>query len=172
VSKIDKTVGDHAIPLDVYPHLRDDQTLHEALCAMQAFPCEGRVQFSELLILNDQKQLIGRVTVREILQGLEPRLLREQETRTFEGFEAEYPNLAILWEDSFFEQCHKHLAKPIKEFLSPIKAVVKASDPLLKALYIIMHTQQNNLPVLEGDRVIGMIRIKEIFAAVCGHYQL
>lgn len=172
MSFIDKTVGDHAIPLDVYPHLREDQTLHEALRAMQTIPCEERIRFSELLILNEQEQLIGRVTVREILQGLEPRLLREEETRTFEGFEAEYPNLAILWEDSFFEQCHKQAAQPIKEFLSPIKTVVKASDPLLKALYIMMHTKENNLPVLEGDRVVGMIRIEEIFAAVCGHYQL
>lgn len=169
---IDKTVGDHAIPLSMYPHLREDQTLHEALGAIQAFPCEERVQFSEVLILNVQKQLIGRVRVREILQGLEPRLLREEATRTFEGLEGEYPNLTILWEDSFFEQCHKEVTKPIKEFLSPIKTAVKASDPLLKALYIIMHTKENNLPVLEGDRVIGMIRIKEIFAAVCSHCQL
>ena len=169
---MDKTVGDFAIPLDMYPHLREDQTLHEALSSIQAFPCEERVQFSEVLIVNDQKQLIGRVTVREILQGLEPRLLRKEETRTFEGIEAEYPNLTILWEDSFFKQCHKQTDRPIKEFLSPIKTAVKASDHLLKALYIIMHAKENNLPVLEEDRVVGMIRIKEIFNAICFECQL
>lgn len=168
----DETVGDFAIPLDVYPHLREDQTLDEAIGVIRSFTCEDQLQFSELLILNDQEQLIGRVTVREMLQGLEPRLLKKKKKWKFEGFDADYPNLAILWEESFFKHCHERGGAPIKEFLSPIKTTVKATDPLLKVLYIMMHKNENNLPVLKKKKVVGVVRIKEVFAAVCLRCQL
>lgn len=167
----DETAADFAIPLDVYPHLREDQTLDAALGVIRSFTCEDQLQFSELLIVNDQEQLIGRVTVREMLQGLEPRLLKKKESG-FEGFEADYPNLAILWEESFFKQCRKEGGRPIKEFMSPIKTTVKATDPLLKVLYIMMHENESNLPVLEKKKIVGVVRSKEVFAAVCLRCQL
>ena len=164
---IDWTAGDLAIPLDVYPHLREDQKLHEAINVIQSFTHEDQLRFSELMVLNDQEQLIGRVTVRDMLQGLEPRLLKKKKFAKFEGLEAEYPNLAILWEESFFKKCRKRGGKPIKEVLSPITTTLKASDPLLKALYVMMHTNENNLPVLKKKKIIGVLRIKEVFTAVC-----
>ena len=169
---IDETAGDFAIPLDVYPHIREDQTLDEAIGVIRSYTCEDQLQFSELLILNDQEQVIGRVTVREMLQGLEPRLLKKKKESEFEGLEADYPNLAILWEESFFKQCHKRGGRPIKEFMSPIKTTVKATDPLLKVLYIMMHENENNLPVLEKKKIVGVVRSKEVFAAVCLRCQL
>jgi len=169
---IDETAGDFAIPLEMYPHLREDQTLDEAIAVLRSFTCEDQLQFSELMILNDQEQLIGRVTVREILQGLEPRLLKKKKELEFEGLEADYPNLAILWEDSFFKQCRTRGGRPIKEFMSPIKTTVKATDPLLKVLYIMMHENENNLPVLEKKKIVGVVRSKEVFAAVCLRCQL
>lgn len=169
---IDETAGDFAIPLEMYPHLREDQTLDEAIGVIRSYTCEDQLQFSELLILNDQEQVIGRVTVREMLQGLEPRLLKKKKKSEFEGLEADYPNLAILWEESFFKQCRKRGGRPIKEFMSPIKTTVKATDPLLKVLYIMMRKNENNLPVLEKKKIVGVVRSKEVFAAVCLRCQL
>jgi len=166
---MDKTVNDYAIPIDVYPHLRENQTLQDAIDVIRSFTCVDYLQFSEVLILNDQRQLVGRITVREILRGFGPHLLTKDETPDFEGLEADFPNLAILWEDSFYRECRKQAGRPISEFLSPIKATVKPSDPLLKALYIMMRTHENNLPVLEENRVVGVMRIKEVFSAVCSY---
>ncbi len=169
---IDETAGDFAIPLEMYPHLREDQTLNEAIGVIRSFTCEDHLQFSELLILNDKEQLIGRLTVHEILQGLEPRLLKKKNKMGFEGLEADYPNLAILWEESFFRQCRKRGGRPIKEFMSPIKTTVKATDSLLKVLYIMMHENENSLPVLEKKKIVGVVRSKEVFTAVCLRCQL
>ncbi len=166
---IEKTVDDLAIPIDAYPHLHEDQTLQDAIAVIRSFTCEDQLRFSGLLILNGQEQLVGRVTVCELLQALEPRLLKKKKRRRFEGFEADYPNLAILWEESFFKKCRKRGGKPIKDFLSPISSSVKATDPLLKALYIMIHKNENNLPVLRKKTVVGVIRIKEVFAAICDY---
>ena len=166
---MDKTVSDFAIPIDVYPHLQENQVLQDAIDVIRSFTCVDYLQFSEVLILNDQHELVGRITVREILRGFGPQWLAEDETPDFEGLEADFPNLAILWEDSFYKECRNQAGRPLKEFLSPIKATVKPSDPLLKALYIMMRAHDNNLPVIDENRIVGVIRIKEVFTAVCGH---
>jgi len=169
---IEKTAGDLAIPIDAYPHLHKDQTLQEAIGIVRSFTCEEPLQFSELLILNDKERLIGRVTVREMLQGLEPSLLKKKKKWQFEGLQADYPNLAILWEESFFEKCHERAGRPIKEFLSPIKTTVKATDPLLKILYIMMHKNESNLPVVKKKKIVGVVRSNEVFAAICNYCHL
>ncbi len=166
---MDKTVSDFAIPIAVYPHLQENQVLQDAIDVIRSFTCVDYLQFSEVLILNGQHELVGRITVREILRGFGPQWLAEDETPDFEGLEADFPNLAILWEDSFYKECRNQAGRPLKEFLSPIKATVKPSDPLLKALYIMMRAHDNNLPVIDENRIVGVIRIKEVFTAVCGH---
>ena len=164
---IETTVNDLTIPLDAYPHLRDEQTLQEAIDVIRSFTCKNNVQFSEVLIINDQQKLVGQVTVRDILQGLEPRLLKKKTMRKFQGFEVDTPNLAILWEDTFFKACRKQAGRPIKEYMSPLKTTVKASDPLLKVLYIMMHKNESNLPVLKKKKIVGMIHIKDVFTEIC-----
>ena len=169
---MDKTVNDYAIPIDVYPHLYENQRLQDAIDAIRSFTCVDYLQFSEVLVLNGRHQLVGRISVREILRGFGPQWLTEDETPDFEGLEADFPNLAILWGDSFYKECRNQAGRPIGEFLSPIKAIVKPSDPLLKALYIMMRTRENNLPVLDQNRVTGVIRIKEVFSAVCTYCEV
>ena len=78
------------------------------------------------------------------------------------------PSLAILWEDSFFKHCREHQAKTVKEFMSPIKSVISGSDPVLKALYIMLHSGEQSLPVLEDGKIVGVLRIEELFTITCG----
>jgi len=161
-------VRDLAIPLKNYPHLNEHQTLHEAVAAIYSFTCgeTDRIRYAELLVLNDRNQLTGHVTLLDILQNLDPRLKEISNIKEFEGKGSEFHNLIILWEDSFFVECTKRSHIPIREFMSPIKHTVNGSDSVLKALAIMLKTKDVALPVVDGKRVIGVIRLKEIFKAI------
>ena len=63
-------------------------------------------------------------------------------------------------------ECRKWSHIPIKNLMSPIKHIVKGSDPVLKALAIMTNTQSFVLPVVDGGLVIGVIRLKEIFTTL------
>ena len=165
---MDKTVQDIAILLERYPHIQETQTLHEGVQVIQSFTFgeNDRLRYSELLVLNDRNQLVGRLTLQGILQGLDERLVVVPKAKGFEGKGAEYSNLSILWEDSFYLECSKKASHPVREFMSPAKRYVKGSDPLLKALSIMLHTHETLLPVVDEKRVTGVIRIEEIFKAI------
>lgn len=162
-------VRDLIIPLAKYPHLNESQTLHDADQVLQSYRCEENdsLRYSGLLVLNDNNQLAGRLTLQDMLQSLDPRLKEASKVKEFEGKEEEYSNLAILWEDSFFVECSKRSGTPVKDIMSTITHVLKGSDPVLKALSIMLSTKEVILPAVDEGRVIGVIRLKEIFKAIC-----
>jgi len=161
-------VRDLVIPLDSFPHLNEDQNLHDAVEVLLSNKCGeyDRIRYAELLILNDQNQLSGRVTLQNILLNLDPRLKEASNVKGFEGKGAGFLDLVILWEDSFFVECKKWSHISIKELMLPIKHIVKGSDPVLKALAIMTNTNNFVLPVVDEGRILGVIRLKEIFTSI------
>lgn len=157
-------VKDFIIPLEKYPNLNENQTIHDAVQVIRLFICgeKDRLRYAALLVLNDQNQLVGAVTLRDILRGLDPRFRDFPKVKKFEGKGSEFPDLTILWEDSFFVECTKRSHVPVKDFMSPIHHV-KGDDPILKALSIMLSTNDDILPVVDKDRVLGVIRLEEIF---------
>ena len=161
-------VKDLVIPLENFPHLVETQTLHDAVAELISYTCGeyGRVRYAELLVFNDRNQLSGRVTLQDILLSLDPRLKEASRIKEFEGKSSQFPDLTILWEDSFFVECTKWSHIRIKDLMSPIKHIVKGGDPVLKALAIMINTKFTVLPVVDEGRIIGVIRLKEIFTAI------
>ena len=161
-------VRDLVIPLEDFPHLNENQTLHDAVEVLLSYTCGeyNRIRYAELLILNDRNQLSGRVTLQNILLNLDPRLKEASKVKGFEGKGAGFLDLIILWEDSFFVECRKWSHILIKDLMSPIKHIVKGSDPVLKALAIMTNTQNLVLPAIDEGRIIGVIRLKEIFKTI------
>ena len=161
-------IRDLVIPLEKFPHLSEHQTLHDAVEMLNSYTCgEGnRLGYADLLILNDKNQLSGRVKLSEMLLCLDPRLKKASKVGAFEGKGSEFPDLIILWEDSFFVECRKWSHIHIRDIMSPIKHILKGSDPVLKALAIMINTKDGVLPVVDNGRVIGVIRMKEIFKAI------
>jgi CBS domain-containing protein len=50
--------------------------------------------------------------------------------------------------------------------MSPIKVTVNAHDPLSKALALMMTEQVERLPVMQEDKVAGIIRLSELFVEI------
>ena len=167
-------VKDHLIPLDRYPHLHEDQSLHDAVEIIRSYTAGAaeRLRYSALLVLDGKHQLVGRVTMQDIVLGIDPRFTGLAEVKKYEGKKTDATNLVILWEDSFFEECSKRGTKKIVDFMSPIKHTVKGDDSLLKALSIMLSANETVLPVVEGDRVVGVIRLEEIFKAITSRCRL
>lgn len=172
---IEKFVKDFVIPLEKYPHIQEDQTLAEAMEQILLYKWgtkEQLLRFGELFVSNRAGQMVGKITLGDILTALEPRLLKKDKDPVFEGPEIDAANLSILWEDSFFKGCREHQAQPVKELMSPIKTVINGTDPVLKALYVMLRSGEQSLPVLDGGKVVGVLRIEELFTITCGLCEL
>ena len=169
MASMDLLVKDYIITLDRYPHLNGEQSLSEGIETLRSFTFgkHNRLRFRALYVVDDQKNLVGKVTIESILEKLEPDFMQEAKGSKFEGHKADQPNLAIFWEDKFFKNCGKFAKMPIKDFAVPLQTTIKGGASLLQALHLMLSSDETSIPVLEGDRIIGIIRIEEVFDAIC-----
>jgi CBS domain-containing protein len=161
-------VRDLVIPLEEFPNLLETQTLHDAVEELISFTCGefGRIRYAEILVFNDRHQLAGRATLPDILLNLDPRLKEASKVKEFEGKSSQFPDLTILWEDSFFIECRKWSHILLKDLMTPIRYTARGNDPVLKALAIMINSKNTVLPVIDVGSVIGVIRMKEIFKTI------
>ncbi len=176
--EISEIITKSVISTDEFPQITKDATLSEAIDKLIGFKLKRQDQFIRfpcLLVFNDKKELSGYITIENILRALEPRLFQDEDGKQFEGKKMDLPNLAYLWEESFFKHCHEKGNIPATEVISPIDETVKSSDPILKALYIMLQTGDRFVPVFDAEKpekAIGILRIEEVFETICSICEL
>ncbi len=172
MNKETSIVRDIVTPLDRYPHLNEDQTLGEAIQALKSFHTEerGSVCAAVLLVLNDKNQLTGKLSLVEIMHGLIPRLVDVSTGGEFEGKGENFPNLAFLYEESTFSSCGKNQQKLLKSIVKPVEFSLPADTNTLKALVMMSHQHDFNVPVTDDGEIIGMLCLEKIFSSICTTY--
>ncbi len=115
-----------------------------------------------ILVFDEKYNLMGTLTLKDILRGLEPRFLKPSE-------KAQVPvedesALSLIW-DTLFTKGTKDLAeKPVSEIMVPAKHFVEPTDPITKAAYLMLHHDLVLLPVLENKKkFVGLVRMIEVF---------
>lgn len=161
---IESTVGDHAIPLAEYPHVRDTASVREVFASLQQ-KHESIEQFRGALVLDAKDRLVGMLGLRDLLHALLPDYLRLKPTH-LEGAADDVDSLAMLWQEDCAEQCRKAAALTVRTSVTPIKVTVAASDPLTKAIFLFANHGTNVLPVTEGGRIVGVLRIVDVIDEV------
>jgi CBS domain-containing protein len=136
-----KKVKDLVIPLSEYPHMPYWATLKEAI-----------VQLNVAYETGHHTVLVGMLLQKDILRGLEPKFAQHYE----EG-------VPIAWDDLLKSGSEKRLAQPIKEFMSEVTAKIDAEDSILKVSHIMLQKDAYLLPVMEREKLIGVVRMGDLF---------
>jgi len=150
----EKKLKDLVIPLSQYPHMPYWASLKEAvvqltLAQKDMAPGERR---RTVLVFDEAYRLKGILTQRNILKGIEPRFSES----LAEGYKVD-------WKDLFNQPSQEQLAKPISEFMSPVRATVKSGDSLLAASHVMISEGLGLLPVMDGEKVAGVVRLQDVF---------
>ncbi len=159
------TVKELIVPLDAFPHVDSEAPVHEAVGQLFSHTINGsgKLLYDELLVVNNQNQYVGRLTIRGILACYFPTLFDGGQKGVFSGKQAKFTDLAILLEDSFQGECKRQGALPVSKFMAPPLKSIKAEMHPLHAAEIMMIENQSCLPVVEGNAVIGMVRLIDLF---------
>ena len=168
VTRQKRKVGDLMRPLDEYTTVREDAALKDAFLAMQAAlegakkadPSEAR-DFA-VLVLDKSDQVLGRLVVWDVLEGLDPRRSMPIDPMAMvEGFEAWERPLAQLAEKSQNLKV-KNLVKPLKrdEYIDTDADIEQALHRLIKGRFY-------SLIALRGRRPVGILRVVDVFQYVC-----
>ena len=167
-------IKDLIIPLNVFPHLGSDQSVHEAVGQLFSHTdsASGKLLFDELLVINAQSQYVGRLTIRGILTCYFPTLFDGNQKAIFAGKKEQYTDLSILLEDSFQAECKRQGALPVSQFMAPPHKSIKADMHPLHAAEIMMAENETCLPVVEDQALVGVVRLIDIFRTLAGSCSL
>ena len=172
-----KQVKDLMVPLSDYATVSEEATLSEAVSALKTSQkgfAPGKHQHRAILILNRQQNVVGKVSFLSILRALEPRydeMLSDKGpwhvgfTRKFQR--SMYESLR-LWQDPLEKICKKASSIRVKTFMAvPMEnEMIEADAPLGEAVHQLVIGHHQALLVTEANRIVGILRLADVFQAV------
>jgi Mg/Co/Ni transporter MgtE len=159
-----KVVKDVMIGIFEYPHVPYWFTINEAIKIVKASFISAKKYPDPLavLVFDEKYNLMGTITLKDILRGMEPRFLKASEKA--QGLKEDESTLSLIW-DTLFDKSSKALAdKPVSTIMVPAQYFVEPTDPITKAAYLMLHHDLILLPVLESKKkFVGLVRMIEVF---------
>jgi Mg/Co/Ni transporter MgtE len=160
----DKKVKDLMISVFDYPHVPYWFTIDQAMKIIKVSFIKEK-KYTEplaILVFDEKYNLLGTLTLKDILKGLEPRFMRS--TEKAQGYIQEEKDLSLIWDTLFTKESKELAQKTVSEIMIPAKYFVEPNDPITKAAYLMIHDDLLLLPVLEAKKkFVGLVRLIEIF---------
>ena len=151
-----------------YPHMPYWFTIKQVIGVIRKSLIESKkcVHPRLVLVFDEKYNLMGLVTLTEILQGLEPQLkpagIRNADIETIDD-----ASLAAFEKSMFSEGAKRLMDRPISDVMTPIRIFLSTDDSVVKAALLMLHHNLMVLPVLENkQKLVGVVRIPEVFEAI------
>ncbi|MDQ7786039.1 MAG: CBS domain-containing protein [Thermodesulfovibrionales bacterium] len=159
-----KLVKDVMIGIFEYPHIPYWFTINQAVRIIKVSFISSK-KYPEpmaILVFDEKYNLMGTLTLKDILRGLEPRFMQGSEKA--QGYKEQESELSLIWDTLFTKQSKELAEKPVSEIMAPAKQFVDPADPVTKAAYLMVHHDLVLLPVLENKKkFVGLVRMIEVF---------
>ncbi|MBI5739583.1 MAG: CBS domain-containing protein [Nitrospirae bacterium] len=159
-----KVAKDLMIDVFEFPHIPYWFSIRQAIGIIKKslLTKEKCLQPMAVLVFDEKYNLVGTVSMKDILRGLEPRFLKP--TTKAQGHVADEAGLSVLWDTLFNKESKEMAEKPISDVMTPAKFFVLPDDPITKAAYLMVHNELALLPVLENNKkFVGLVRMIEVF---------
>ena len=175
-------VEDLMVPLEEYATVRKNDTLFEAVMALEAAQQKRNVQKHQfmhraVLVLDDRGEVVGKIGHIDVLRALEPRYKEIGDTKSIAraGFSTEFIRLMMdtyhLCDSSLVDMCAKSARIKVKDFMyTPEEGEkVDAEASLCEAIHqFVMKPVHLGLLVVKDKKIVGILRRTDVFMTVFG----
>jgi CBS domain-containing protein len=176
-----KRINELMIPLSDYATVSQDSTLIDAIKVLKAAQTDNKYHHKHRAVLAFDKNnnVVGKLGFREILKALEPKYRQFEHSEDTSsiglsrfGFNMEFLTSLVdkmeLWDESLEELVRKASKLTVKEIMySPSKGEYVPEDaPMAEAVHQFILGCHQSLLVLDGDVVVGILRLADIFDQV------
>lgn len=175
------------VPISDYPTVSHGATLREAVLTLQEAEAhfekiEGAVPRA-ILVLNDKKRVVGKVSHWDVLRALEPKYRSMGDSRALHqcGWSAKFVKSMVenygLLQSPLEEACRKagnlkvrNLMVPIseEELLHHEREIVEHDAPLNEVIHLLILGNLMFLYVRKQGRIVGIIRLSDVFRMISG----
>ena len=144
-----KKIKDFIVPVHEHPHLPYWGTLKEAVVQLNLAYEQG---YQVVLVFDEAYKLVGMLSQKDILQALDPKMGHRYKE-----------SAPLLWNELPQSGIKDRLSRPIKDFMSKAKTTFGAEDTILKAVQTMLQNGDVISPVMDGNKLIGVVRLKDLF---------
>jgi CBS domain containing-hemolysin-like protein len=169
-------VRDLMVPAEQFPKISDTASLFEALSALEKAQedfLSGNARQRILLVENEKKQIIGKISPIDLFKGLERNYNKVDVEKTLDKFGLKYIWSAMrkdynLWESPFKDLCRKAGDVHVKDFVNiPNEGQsVNQEDSLAKCFHLFVVNRHDTLFVMDNKKFIGMLRFSDVYKEV------
>ncbi|HSO18477.1 MAG TPA: CBS domain-containing protein [Desulfosarcina sp.] len=177
------TVVKLMVPLSEYASVSATATLADAVAALaKAQECydPSRYRHRAVLVVDEQDQVVGKISQAHVLKALEPKYFEELEIDGDLGIHR-LSNYILktmvdkydLFEDPFDEACRRAAQLPIRKVMHRPRSdeFIDKDGSLGEAIHRLVVGCHQSLLVRDGGRVIGVLRLTDLFAAAAALMQ-
>ena len=171
-------VKDLLVPRSEYAVISEDATIYQAVMALEKAQQEfdqTKYRHRGILVENKDGRIVGKLGQLDILRALEPKYEDMQsDTRGIAkyGFSRKFL-MSMLENYNLFDQpmddiCRKAGLEKVSKYMHrPTEGeYIDEDDSLDKAIHLFVVGHHQSLLVKRGDRIAGLLRLTDVFAAV------
>ncbi len=178
----DRKVSQLMVPLSDYATVGGEDTLGHAIQALKDAQTDARFvhKHRAVLVYDDNCHVIGKLGIREILKALEPKYLQfahpdhEDHVQLSRfGFNTDFLNSLVdrlgLWTDSMDDLIGRAVSQKVSDIMyKPSNGEFVHQDaPVSEAVHQFILGCHQSLLVLDGTKVVGILRLADLFDLVC-----
>jgi CBS domain-containing protein len=170
-------VKDLMVPLSEYATVSEDATLFEAVLALEKAQEEfdhTKYRHRAILVFDKDDKIVGKLSQLDALRALEPKYEEIGHGAKLHGLgiSKKFMDSMLekfgLFEQPFTEICAKAGVKNVKKFMSSFSEEehVGLDDSMDTAIHQLVLSGQQSLLVKDGEEIVGILRLTDVFAAV------
>lgn len=166
------------VPLEDYATVSENATMFDAVVALDRAQAEfdqSRYRHRAVLVYDDQKSIVGKISQLDLLKALEPKLDKLLNTGALSrtGYSPDYLGSMSrhgLWSKPLDDLCRKAAGMRVKDFMYAPEAgeFIEEDADLNEAVHRLVVGQHHSLLVTrsKGNGIVGVLRLTDVFKLV------
>lgn len=166
------------VRLEEYATVHEDNLLVDAVDALEkaqeAFDA-SRYVHRAILVYNDAKRIVGKLSQWDVIKGLEPKYESFGDIRSvsLSGLSPEFVRSMMakhnLWQGDLDDICNRVVGRKVKDvmYVPTEGEKIEADATLGEALHSFVIGHHQSLLVTRGEEIVGILRLVDVFKLVC-----
>lgn len=161
---IEKTVRDIMNPLESFSSVSADTSVKNAVYILRNSMLSQNLNMGlNYLLIFENKSLVGFIGVQELFAAVQPPNFRDDWYRGW--------NLAswvepVFMKGLFTKLCSEASEKPVRDIMDSTTTALGVDSTLEEAVFKFYREKRDMLPVLEDNRLVGILRASDLFAEI------
>ncbi len=169
------TVREAMLKLEEYAVVSEDASLLDALRVLDQSQKQlsgGRHPHRAVLVKDAEGRIVGKLGHAAFMKALEPRYSEVENNGALAraGMTGKFMSSIMddmpLWQQDLSIYVNRAMNTKVKDVMHPVTEHVDADAPIGEAIHKLVAYQSLSLPVTSGGRVVGIIRLADVFRIV------